>query len=81
MMMVFVEVMIFVILEVEVVQKRMDGHHVPACSNCNLHHDHDHSLIWTSTSQATYNKNTITMENSKRWLTPKMVLMELESGQ
>jgi len=42
---VLVELMIFVIFEVEVVQKSMDGRHGPACSKCKLHHDRHRSLI------------------------------------
>jgi hypothetical protein len=58
-----VELVTFVIFEVEVVQKSMDGRHGPACGNYKLHHDRHRSLVWKNSSQATYNKNKITMEN------------------
>jgi hypothetical protein len=70
---VLVEMVPFIIFEVEVVHQSTDGHHGPTCSNYKLHHDRHRSLIWKNSSQATYNKNKITMENSKRWLTANMV--------
>jgi hypothetical protein len=68
--MVLVKVVTLEILEVEVVQEGTDCHS-RACSNCELRHDCHRSFLWKNSSQATYNENTITMKDSKTWLTAK----------